>query len=260
MTLTGACPGTVFPQVAVRIASGLFVLLGGLIGGIMWVTVGTSLRQNPQSVHAPQSIGSKGKGEQSPTRKAIFSPALAVYVSFCLLAIIIATFVAPSTQVTAIHPILGGLLIGAAQASSVFLTGSTLGLSTAYGDAAAWLRYWIQSSRTSTASKAYPRPPTKSIRFVLGVLAGSYAYSKLSSYQLPSRSSELMDGVIPDVDVQISRLTAVLGGCIMIFGSRLAGGCTSGHGISGMAMLDPASFITVGGMFMGGMGLAAFLK
>ena len=94
------------------------------------------------------------------------------------------------------------------------------------------------------------------------MLVGSYVFSKLSPDQLaPSRRGFPGSGLDQGkADIEMSKLTAILGGCIMIFGARLAGGCTSGHGISGMAMLGPSSFITVGGMFVGGMGLAAFLR
>jgi uncharacterized membrane protein YedE/YeeE len=52
----------------------------------------------------------------------------------------------------------------------------------------------------------------------------------------------------------------VVGGVLLTIGSRIAGGCTSGHGISGMSLLSVSSFISVGAMFAGGMGLAAILK
>ncbi|MEP2777003.1 MAG: YeeE/YedE thiosulfate transporter family protein [Luteolibacter sp.] len=47
-------------------------------------------------------------------------------------------------------------------------------------------------------------------------------------------------------------LTAILGGALMAFGARLAGGCTSGHGISGTLQLNLGSWLTAGGMFIGG--------
>lgn len=44
-----------------------------------------------------------------------------------------------------------------------------------------------------------------------------------------------------------------IGGLCTGFGTRLAGGCTSGHGIYGMARLQPASLITTGTfMLIGG--------
>jgi len=42
---------------------------------------------------------------------------------------------------------------------------------------------------------------------------------------------------------------------MLIVGARIAGGCTSGHGISGIAKLSYSSLITVAAMFIGGMGV-----
>jgi len=58
---------------------------------------------------------------------------------------------------------------------------------------------------------------------------------------------------------QVTPWKAVLGGVAMVFGARLAGGCTSGHGISGMATFAVASFITVAAMFGGGIATAMIL-
>lgn len=48
-------------------------------------------------------------------------------------------------------------------------------------------------------------------------------------------------------------LTLVLGGFLVGFGASYAGGCTSGHGILGLADLQPASFVAVAGFFAGGL-------
>lgn len=49
-------------------------------------------------------------------------------------------------------------------------------------------------------------------------------------------------------------LVFVLGGGFLIgFGSRYAGGCTSGHAISGLSNLQPASLVAVIGFFIGGL-------
>ena len=49
------------------------------------------------------------------------------------------------------------------------------------------------------------------------------------------------------------------GGIIMAFGARLAGGCTSGHGISGTLQLNLASWISVICFFIGGIAVAMAL-
>jgi uncharacterized membrane protein YedE/YeeE len=51
---------------------------------------------------------------------------------------------------------------------------------------------------------------------------------------------------------------AFLGGFVMLLGARVAGGCNSGHGISGMAQLSAGSTVAVAAMFAGGI-LAAML-
>lgn len=45
---------------------------------------------------------------------------------------------------------------------------------------------------------------------------------------------------------------AFVGGAIMAFGARLAGGCTSGHGISGTLQLSVSSWIALACFFVGG--------
>lgn len=46
----------------------------------------------------------------------------------------------------------------------------------------------------------------------------------------------------------------VIGGIFISFGGRLAGGCASGHGISGLGKLGFSSLITVAAIFGGGIG------
>jgi len=54
-------------------------------------------------------------------------------------------------------------------------------------------------------------------------------------------------------------LLLVVGGFLVGFGSRYAGGCTSGHAISGLANLQLPSLIAVVGFFVGGLIVTHFL-
>jgi uncharacterized membrane protein YedE/YeeE len=45
----------------------------------------------------------------------------------------------------------------------------------------------------------------------------------------------------------------------MLLGARIADGCTSGHGLSGMAQLAVGSMIAVAAMFAGGIATALLL-
>ena len=54
-------------------------------------------------------------------------------------------------------------------------------------------------------------------------------------------------------------LILLLGGFLIGFGTRYAGGCTSGHAISGLSNLQLPSLIAVIGFFLGGLVMAHFL-
>ncbi len=54
-------------------------------------------------------------------------------------------------------------------------------------------------------------------------------------------------------------LILIIGGILIGFGSRYAGGCTSGHAISGLSNLQIPSLKAVIGFFIGGLIMAHFL-
>lgn len=54
-------------------------------------------------------------------------------------------------------------------------------------------------------------------------------------------------------------LLLAVGGFLVGFGSRYAGGCTSGHAISGISNLQIPSFIAVMGFFIGGLLMTHFI-
>jgi uncharacterized membrane protein YedE/YeeE len=54
-------------------------------------------------------------------------------------------------------------------------------------------------------------------------------------------------------------IMVVLGGFLVGFGSRYAGGCTSGHAITGLSNLQWPSLVAVAGFFIGGLAVTHFL-
>lgn len=54
-------------------------------------------------------------------------------------------------------------------------------------------------------------------------------------------------------------LVIVVGGFLVGFGARYAGGCTSGHAISGISALQLPSMVAVVGFFMGGLVMIHFI-
>jgi uncharacterized protein len=55
-------------------------------------------------------------------------------------------------------------------------------------------------------------------------------------------------------------LDAFIGGTLILFGARLAGGCTSGHIISGLTQLAVSSTIFAVAVFAGGIGTAKLIS
>ena len=79
----------------------------------------------------------------------------------------------------------------------------------------------------------------------------------ITSYQTGIYPVEMMSW---DSLFTIKGLIFMIGGGLLIgFGSRWAGGCTSGHAISGLANLQLPSLIAVVGFFIGGLFMTFFL-
>jgi uncharacterized protein len=92
---------------------------------------------------------------------------------------------------------------------------------------------------------------------VLGIVIGSCISSLLSGafdlQWVPSVwAATFGTAVVPRL------IVALLGGVIIGFGSRWAGGCTSGHGISGTMQLAVSGWISAICFFIGGI-IAAYL-
>lgn len=54
---------------------------------------------------------------------------------------------------------------------------------------------------------------------------------------------ELITGTGPDIQVPISKLLLIIGGVIVGVGVTFGGGCTSGHGVCGVARMSSRSLV-----------------
>ncbi|KAH7333487.1 YeeE/YedE family protein [Rhexocercosporidium sp. MPI-PUGE-AT-0058] len=241
MALTGACPGTVLVQIATGVSSGLPVLGGGILGGILWTRFGYCAK----CTTLPASADAKEGCDCAEEKLTVYESAnlkesqgVLIYELVCLAMIVSASYLVPhSIGSQRLHPVLGGLLIGAAQGASLILTGGSIGVSTAYERVGQYIcRFTGLGSRKSSSW-----PSLNPVIFVLGMLGGSWGLG------------QAMGVKVLEETVHISLTSAIIGGAALILGARTAGGCTSGHGISGMATLSKSSFVTVGAMFAGGL-------
>ena len=86
---------------------------------------------------------------------------------------------------------------------------------------------------------------------------------KLSSLGINSHSESYLPTEIFDLSNSNNTLFSILllsiGGFLVGFGTRYAGGCTSGHAITGLSQLQIGSLIAVIGFFIGGLTIIHFV-
>lgn len=92
---------------------------------------------------------------------------------------------------------------------------------------------------------------------VLGVVFGAFISSVLSGSFRIEMVPAIWESSIGSSTV-VRFIGAFIGGLLLGFGARMAGGCTSGHGISGTIQLALSSWLALIFFFIGGI-LAAFL-
>tara|TARA_R110002020_G_scaffold69730_9_gene181431 strand:+ start:8526 stop:8936 length:411 start_codon:yes stop_codon:yes gene_type:complete len=108
----------------------------------------------------------------------------------------------------------GGMLIGASAVMLLLLNGRIAGISGIVGRLAQGVGL------------------TTNLAFVLGLLLGPLAYLSI------------FDGW-PTVEITVGWPLIVIAGLLVGFGSRMGSGCTSGHGVLGLARLSPRSMVAV---------------
>ena len=92
---------------------------------------------------------------------------------------------------------------------------------------------------------------------VLGLPLGALLSALLSRSYEPERVPSLWQWRFGESRV-VRYLAAFVGGFLILFGARLAGGCTSGHGISGGLQLSVSSWIFFASFFTAGI-VSAFV-
>lgn len=97
---------------------------------------------------------------------------------------------------------------------------------------------------------------TPETMLVIGLLVGGFLASRLGRTGAPA--AEMVHA--RETTTGRRYLDAFAGGFLIVFGARLAGGCTSGHIISGMSQLAVSSFIFAAAVFASGMGTARLIK
>jgi uncharacterized protein len=99
---------------------------------------------------------------------------------------------------------------------------------------------------------------TPETMLVVGLLIGGFLASRIGR---TAASAPTMEAVHARETTPARRYAdAFLGGVLIIFGARLAGGCTSGHIISGITQLSVSGILFGVAVFGGGMLTARLIK
>ncbi len=115
---------------------------------------------------------------------------------------------------TPVSGLIGGLLIGAAAALLLLLNGRISGISGIVGG--------LLAPRSSDVGWR--------VVFVAGLVLGAFGYMLATGGAVPVR-------------MQASLPVLVVAGLLVGFGTRLGSGCTSGHGLCGIARLSKRSIV-----------------
>lgn len=142
-----------------------------------------------------------------------------------------------------------GVIFGLVSAASILLWGP-IGVSGTYPRFVGWLLNFV--SPAYAAANPYLvkmgsvlKPETF---LVIGLLIGGFLASRIGRTRGPAYE------IVHARETSTGRryFDAFLGGFLILFGARLAGGCTSGHIISGITQLSVASMIFAAGTFASG--------
>jgi len=124
--------------------------------------------------------------------------------------------------------LLGGMLIGLSASMLLLLNGRIAGVSGIVG------RLLLARISTNAA-------------FVIGLLTGPLLF--LAAF-----------GHWPSATITASLPVIAAAGLLVGFGSRMGSGCTSGHGVAGLARLSPRSFVAVLTFLSAGVATVALMR
>lgn len=155
-------------------------------------------------------------------------------------------------------PYLVGALLGVLSWLTFYFSDKPIGASSFYATLAGMIGKVFAKKHVESLAYYKSNPPVIDweFAFVIATVGGAFlaAFSggEVTGEWLPP----LWVARFGEGTIGLRALVAVLGGILMAFGARLAGGCTSGHGISGTLQLGVGSWIAVICFFIGGIAVA----
>ncbi|KAI5463785.1 hypothetical protein BGZ63DRAFT_413296 [Mariannaea sp. PMI_226] len=231
MAISGSCPGTVFAQIGTGLQTGYYALAGAVLGGIAFTgIISKAIKWQKEKTEV--------KPETTTLASQLGLSNTAVFLLFETLAIsalAASVFLGKGSSQWTLFSAGSGLLIGFAQFVSILTRKSMLGVSTSYEEIGHHFWWLLRGAdRNSFPSSR------QNMLFASGVAAGAWGIAHAAPELLSKHIIETEPGL------------AVAGGFLMVVGARVAGGCTSGHGISGLSLFSVSSLVTITTTFLAG--------
>jgi uncharacterized protein len=154
-----------------------------------------------------------------------------------------------------LSPYLIGSAVGVLSWVAFAVAGDPLGVTTALSQAAQPIAAFLFGAETAAKNPYWAPMPFSwnyGVLFLVGLMAGALVSSLVAGTfrfeSVPRFWRERFGGSV------LKRFAvAFVAGAVMMFGARMAGGCTSGHGISGTLQLALSSWIFIAIVFASGL-------
>ena len=244
--ISGACPGMVLVQLGAGVPWSWITFIGCLCGAFVHGICNSYIMRDVKG----DAILSKSASELFFNVNPIFTRSAMIFVLAS--AVFVMEFFVPwddeyepgtggkANNIFAYKgwpPSICGVLLGSLQFFSILFLSKSLGTSSSYSTLAG----------IPLISKKMQEKYPYLARFRTGI-ANWLTVIFVSSAILGGFASSFTSGVYGK-SAGIQPYSAFVGGFLMVFGARIAGGCTSGHGISGASHQFIGSFIAVISMF-----------
>jgi uncharacterized membrane protein YedE/YeeE len=158
-------------------------------------------------------------------------------------------------------PYLVGALLGVLSWLTFYFSDKPIGASSFYATVAGMLGKLFAKKHTEQLAYYKSNPPVVDweFAFVLATVGGAFLAAFTGGELAREWLPPMWEARFGEGSIGLRAVVAALGGVLMAFGARLAGGCTSGHGISGTLQLSVGSWIAVICFFVGGIAVAMLL-
>jgi uncharacterized membrane protein YedE/YeeE len=156
-------------------------------------------------------------------------------------------------------PYVAGIVIGLLQIPAFLMIETALGASSSYVTVGAGIAGLLDPSLLKIDYVArHIAANAKNlwqVALVVGIALGAFVSMRMSG-AVRAPISPVWAKALGSSSRGVRYAVAFAAGFLMLFGARIADGCTSGHGLSGMAQLSVGSTVAVAAMFAGGIATA----